>query len=120
MPGSVVGRVAKGALGMWTEVHFPNGDRMMVSLASDEMKIWKLSHRLASSARKRSRQSTKASLDALAAQSSGTTRGKLMATAAFSEAEATLTSRSAIPAARNRSYRPAGGPRSDGGSRPRA
>ncbi len=36
-------RVEKGALGMWTEVHFPNGDRVMVSMARNEIKIWKIS-----------------------------------------------------------------------------
>jgi hypothetical protein len=43
MPGRIVRRVAKGALGMWTEVYFPNGDRVMVSMARDSIQVWKIS-----------------------------------------------------------------------------
>jgi hypothetical protein len=36
-------RVAKGALGTWSEVAFENGDHVMVSIARDSIRIWKIS-----------------------------------------------------------------------------
>lgn len=42
MPGELVGRVAKGGLGMWTRVKFPNGDQVMISMAHTDIRIVKM------------------------------------------------------------------------------
>src|SRR5439155_9909910 len=88
MAGRVVRRVAKTPLGMWTEVHFPNGDRVMVSLARDGMQIWKISRWGALFGRETLATLDPASLAALAATGSTAARDDLVATGAFDEEQA--------------------------------
>src|SRR5438552_1957063 len=88
MRGRVVRRVAEAPLGMWTEVHFPNGDRVMVSLAKDGLEISKISRWGAVFGRERLGRLEPASLAAFAATSSTRVRDQLVATGAFDKDQA--------------------------------
>ena len=81
---------------MWTEVHFPNGDRVMVSLAADGMKLWKISRWGALFGRQSLATIDNASLDALAAQASANTRDTLIATGVFDPVQAARVARGSI------------------------
>lgn len=88
MPGQVVKRVAKGKLGMWTEVHFPNGDRVMVSMTQAGIEVLRLKRKIALFGTETLASVDTKALAAFAATSGVRTRDELVGTRSFTKEQA--------------------------------
>ena len=97
MPGRIVRRMAKGAVGVWTKVHFPNGDRVMVSMDRRDIKLYKISRSSALFGRETLATIDIASREELARTSAANVRAELIARGIDAQAAAQLVAPGGTP-----------------------